>query len=151
MFKEGRFYLKGGRFLEKKWQDKIIFKRYSWYKDLSLSFDLLLGEFKKDSGFYSWVSPNIRTKIKKCEKLFISFIYYPSKHKMFYQLVSNTLDKKGLKKVKLEEVEENLKMHPDLDQFFNHNYINQIFCSKVKKTLEIETQLPGFENVKIKI
>ena len=151
MFKEGNFSLKGGRFLEKKWQNKIIFKRYSWYKDLSLSFEILLGEIKKDSNFYSWISPENKEEIKKCEKLFISLIYYPDKHKKLYKLISQKLDKKGLKRVNLKRMEENLKMHPDLDQFFYHNYINQIFCSKVKKSIEVEAQLPGFEDVKIKI
>ena len=29
----------------------MILKRYSWYKDLSLSLDVLLGEIEKDSAF----------------------------------------------------------------------------------------------------
>ncbi len=151
MFKEGNFSLKGGRFLEKKWQNKIIFKRYSWYKDLSLSFEILLGEIKKDSNFYSWISPENKEEIKKCEKLFISLIYYPDKHKKLYKLISQKLDKKGLKRVNLKRMEENLKMHPDLDQFFYHDYKNQFFCSKVKEHLKINIQLPGFKIAKLKI
>tara|TARA_Y100001970_G_C14210947_1_gene846875 strand:+ start:1600 stop:2055 length:456 start_codon:yes stop_codon:yes gene_type:complete len=151
MFKEGEFTLKEGRLLEKKWQDKIIFKRYSWYKDLSLNFEILLGEIKRDSNFYSWVLPETKEIIKKCNKLFVSLFYYPSKHKKFYKLMNKKLDKKGLKKVRLKRVEENLKMHPDLDQFFYHNYTNQFFCSESKKNKTIIVQFPGFKIVKIKI
>ena len=151
MFKEGEFTLKEGRFLEKKWQDEILFKRYSWYKDLSLNFEILLGEIKRDSNFYSWISPETKEIIKKCNKLFVSLFYYPSKHKELYKLMSKKLDKKGLKRVSLKRLEENLKMHPDLDQFFFHNYINQSFCSESKKNKTIIVQFPGFEIVKIKI
>ena len=151
MFKEGEFNLKGGRYLKKKWEDRIIFKRYSWYKDLSLNLDILLGEIKKDSNFYTWVSPSNEEKLKNCERLFVSLAYYPTKHKDFYKLISKKLDKKGLVEVKMTRVAENLKMHPDLDQFFFHNYINQSFCSESKKNKTIIVQFPGFEIVKIKI
>ena len=151
MFKEGEFNLKGGRFLKKTWEDRIIFKRYSWYKDLSLNLDILLGEIKKDSNFFTWVSPSNEEKLKNCERLFVSLVYYPTKHKDFYKLISKKLDKKGLVEVKMTRVAENFKMHPDLDQFFHHNYINRFFCSEFKKNIEFNLQFPGFKNIQIKI
>ena len=151
MFKEGAFQLKGGQFIARKTEEKIFFKRYSWYKELSLSFDLLIGEVEKESSFYSWISEDMKDELKKCKKLLVSFIYYPDKYKNLFELVSSNLDRKGLNKISLIKLEENLKMHPDLDQFFSHNYIYQSFCSKEKQYKSLMIQLPGFERVKLKI
>ena len=151
MLKKGEFNLKGGRFLEENWKDKMIFKRYSWYKDLSLSLDVLLGEIEKDSNFYRWVPPNNREELKDCKKIIVSLVYFPSKHKDFYKLILKKIDKIDLVEVKMKRFALNLKMHPDLDQFFHHSYINKFFCSKVKNNIEFDLQIPGFKNIQMKI
>ena len=43
--------LKGGRFGEKEWDDKLKFKRVSWYQDATLSYDVLIADLKEPSPF----------------------------------------------------------------------------------------------------
>ncbi len=66
--------LKGGRFAEKEWDDKLSFKRVSWYQDATLSYDLLIAELKESSPFINWLGSN-KLKLNQCSHFYITFLY----------------------------------------------------------------------------
>ena len=41
MFRQGEIFFNGGRHLSESWRDKIQMKRFSWFQELSLSFDFV--------------------------------------------------------------------------------------------------------------
>ena len=149
MFRKGEIFFNGGRHLSESWKEKIKMKRFSWYQELSLSFDFVIGELKRESNFIKWINENETKKIKSCNKIYVSFYYIPKKNMPLKDTFFNQLPG-DLYSIELNGFRENLIMHPDFNENFLGLYKFKSFCSKIKKKQKISISLPGYNKVNLK-
>ena len=73
--KEGSHIIKGGFSKNVKWDEKLEFKRYSWFHELTMMFDLMLVDLDENSPFYNWLSDDEKADIAQCNRFQIILLY----------------------------------------------------------------------------
>lgn len=149
MFKEGKISFYGGRFSNKSWTEKLIFKRFSWFQELSLVFDFTWTELERKSKFFNWISNEEIEKISSCNKIYVSFFYSSDEKEDLEKIFFDQLKFQYLSEVKLEGFEENIKMHPNYNGLSLKFYKFKSFCLKVSEKPQIFVNMPGFNKVRL--
>ena len=128
--KKGTFYLVGGRFEQLQWQDKLSFKRVSWYHELTLLFDMMLSEWKGDSKFSYWLSPAEQDIVERCHRFYLLLSYATDSgdinHAMFNQIMKNN----GLNLIEMPNFRTSLRLHPDFASNSLRHYQVHGLCQK---------------------
>ncbi len=69
------FFIREGNYKDKKWSDNLVFKKTSWFQELSMLFDVLTSEISPRSPFFEWFSKFEKSEIKKCEHFILILRY----------------------------------------------------------------------------
>tara|TARA_B100000029_G_scaffold165556_1_gene161742 strand:- start:976 stop:1515 length:540 start_codon:yes stop_codon:yes gene_type:complete len=150
MFRQGEMFFNGGRHLSESWNDKIKMKRFSWFQELSLSFDFIIGDLKRESNFLKWIDEEEEKKITSCNKIYVSFYYVPKKNNALKEKFFNQLPS-VFHPIELNSLKENLRMHPDFSENFLDLYKFKSFCLKINKKQQFSIFLPGYNKVNLKL
>ena len=113
LVKEGPFVVKNGTAGDKVWNENLNFKRVSWYHELTLQFDLMLGAITPQSSFNFWFSKDELDYIGKCGEFKIVVAYSQDTKVIPYSYLNEQLENSGYKKVELLAFKKNFLQHPD--------------------------------------
>jgi hypothetical protein len=153
MTKEGIFSINGGRALDQGWDESLIFRRISWYVELNIVFDLMVGKVSKNSKFYNWFSDSDKQIINNCSELYMLITYSSdsanssSKSELLHQLENNQI-----KLVRLRSFTDNFHMHPSARINFLDKYSVDGICltqGQVTKLKSSKVSFPGFNQVSL--
>lgn len=145
MVKSGKLILRGGT--ESLNQD-LVFKRYSWYQELTLNFDILITDLLKTDEFYQVFTSNEKDILKQCESVYIAFSYEQDAARLSRAHFLATLQALGAEEVVTSEFQKEMKMHPDFIEESLQLYRFHTLCFK-KKNLSFQMKFPGFPEQKI--
>ena len=142
--REGDFLVKNGVFADKKWEENLIFKRLSWYHELTLQFDLLLAPVSAQSSFNFWFSPTEQQDIQKCSDFRVVLAYSLDTKLIPYSILNEQLELAGFKKVELFNFKKHLMVHPDSE--LNSLRLYQVYgiCRLDKEVKPLILNFPGF-------
>ena len=142
--KEGEFYIKNGVSGSKKWDENLILKRVSWYHELTLQFDLMIGNITPQSGFNFWFSKSELEDVLKCSDFRILMTYSVDTKLFPYSLLNEQLEIAGFKKIDLFEFKKNLMVHPDSE--LNSLRLYQVYgvCRKENEPKSLNLNFPGY-------
>lgn len=146
----GTLPIKNGVFETKTWNDVLVFDRYSWYRELTLSFEFLIAEIPPQSGFNFWFSKDELSAINKCNDARIVMAYSLDTKSIPYSELNQQLEYNGFSKIELIDFKKNLLAHPDSTQ--NSLKLYHIFgiCRKSKDLGPIKISFPGFSEKTLK-
>lgn len=141
---EGKLPLKNGTFADKVWKEDLIFQRYSWYHELTLSFDLMLAQIAPQSSFNFWFSKDELETLDKCSDSRVVLAYSMNTKEIPYSSLYEQIDRAGYTRVELHEFKKHLLGHPDSNQ--NGFRLYHIFgiCKKTKDLKPLIINFPGF-------
>ncbi len=153
MTKEGTFSINGGRALDQRWDDSLIFRRISWYVELNIVFDLMMGKVSKKSKFYNWFSGLDKQRIKDCSELYMLITYSSdsadstSRSELLHQLENN-----HIKLIRLRSFTDNFHMHPSARINFLDKYSVDGICLNKGQNSNLKSSkisFPGFNQVSL--
>jgi hypothetical protein len=135
--------IRNGVYLDKEWESDLIFKRYSWYKDASMSNEIMLSEISLKSDFSHWLATD-KYHINKCEKFYIGLIYSDTSVKQGNSYLLAQLNKQGLEEKSIVNFSQELKAHQNYIDWglSGHKIIG--LCQMTKKSDNYYLTLPGF-------
>ena len=142
--KEGTYHVRNGSFANKQWDDDLVFKRTSWYHELTLHFDLMLVPIAPQSSFNFWFSKVELEDVHKCGDFRILLAYSLDTKAIPYSLLNEQLEIAGFKKIDISEFKKHLLQHPDSEM--NSTKLYQVYgiCRESKDLKPLIINFPGF-------
>ena len=111
--KTGHLTLKGGVHHSQSWSDRLTFKRYSWFKELSLIFDLLIAPIERKSPFYAWFSSSEKERLARCPQALLYLTYAQDSKKIGRNHFLQQMEEFGYSRMALTSFTRHLRMHPN--------------------------------------
>ncbi len=148
-YMNGEITLEGGRVEGKSWEDELILKRSSWFKELTMYFDVLYAHVNQDSPFYDWFSTSEKHSLKECVDVIVTSTYAFRPRDISRTMFREEMAKYGYEPIALNSFEQNLRMHPDFARFQMGVYSAHAYCRKGMKTADISIFFPGFKEVNL--
>ena len=150
MVKKGDLVLRGGIYENQQWQDNYVFHRTSWFKELTLTFDILLAPITEDLPWFVWLSRSNKERIKRCPdaRILLTYSWNPNffigattiPHQTAYQ----QFEEQGFEVFALTSFESHLRMHPNFEYLSLQLYKTVGICAG-RKVDKIKINMPGFK------
>lgn len=142
--KEGSFIVRNGTAGDKVWKENLSLTRVSWYHELTLEFDIIMGAIAPQSGFNFWFSSSELADIAKCPDFKILMAYSSDTKILPYSLLNEQLEIAGYKKIDLLAFKKNFLQHPDSEM--NSLRLYQVYgiCRDQKDSKPLILNFPGF-------
>lgn len=141
---DGTFPIRNGVYADKSWKEDLIFKRYSWYHELTLQFELLITNISPQSGFNFWFSKDELSQFNNCKDARVVLAYSLDTKLIPYSSLYTELERNGFMKFELIEFKRNLIQHPDsVMNSLRHYHVFGI-CRKNNELNPIKIAFPGY-------
>ena len=142
--KEGPFLVRNGTVGDKVWKENLSFKRVSWYHELTLQFDFMLGEIVPQSSFNFWFSKDELDMIGKCGEFRIVAAYSQDTDIIPYSNLNIQLENSGYRKVELVNFKKHFFQHPDSEM--NSLRLYQVYgiCRAINIDKPLIFSYPGY-------
>lgn len=128
LVKTGDASFQGGTYKQSKWDESLDFKRYSWFQELSLLFDLLVAEVPSDSAFRQWFSASEQTIINGCQDFRVVMTYFLDSSRISETMLWSQAAQAGYERVSLGHFGPYLKLHPQYNRQSFHLYHVEGLC-----------------------
>lgn len=147
LVKEGTYDIKGGVYKNMKWDESLTFKRVSWFKELTLTFDIFMTQIKKESPFYVWFSEDEKKLVESCldSRIVLTYAWDPmqiSREGFFAEA-----EKMGYERLSVPNFHSNVKMHPNFARINVYLYKTSLLCRKRLGSESLAITFPGFNTV----
>lgn len=142
--KEGSFVVRNGTAGDKIWKENLNLTRVSWYHELTMEFDIIMGSITPQSGFNFWFSAEELADANKCPDFKILMAYSLDTKILPYSLLNEQLEVAGYKKVDLLTFKKHFLQHPDSEM--NSLRLYQVYgiCRSDKNNKPLILNFPGF-------
>lgn len=142
----------GGTYENLTWNDRLDFKRASFYRGMNITFDIYLHKFNMSSPFSNWLSMDEKKNVSSCSTFVLALDYNNWNSEIKHQDFKQEMEKNGFDEVKLVHFERFLKAHPNYLDWHLGGYRVFGFCKKkIDQTNDIEFSFPGFEKTSLKL
>ena len=72
------FILKNGYFQGRPIKTELVFKRYSWFKEATLMYDIRIAPISQEAPYFQWLAYYSQQDVKKCPQFYIALFYEKS-------------------------------------------------------------------------
>lgn len=142
--KEGESLIAGGVSADKEWDDKMIFKRVSWYKDFTLLFDSNMWKVSAQSPFLNWFSTREKSYLNSCEEFYVVLTYSMDADLISENDFFKQLEMQGAEFMEMPQLKSNLKLHPHFEENSFQLYKVGGLCMK-KAGTQLKITFPGYQ------
>ena len=73
--KESNYTIAEGRLGNDIWQEDLVFKRFSWFYELTLLYDFYIAEVPKESNYRRWLTAGESVSSNNCKRFYVAAVY----------------------------------------------------------------------------
>ncbi|WP_372654001.1 hypothetical protein [Halobacteriovorax sp.] len=146
---ENDFELTGGSVGEKIWKDDLELKRISWYQEMTMVFDVLLGEISEESPFYNWFSTSEKVSLKQCSNSYLALYYSSSSNVITKRSFLKQAKDQGYDQFVMNNFASALKLHPQYVTNSFQLYDVAILCSKSKREGPLRIEFANYRTISL--
>jgi hypothetical protein len=150
LIKRGEYRIGGGVHNSSKWEDDLMFTRISWFKELTLSFDLLEAQVGKESPFYNWFSEDEKEMLGECIESHIVVTYAWSPMQISRTSFFTAMEAQGFSRISIPTFQKNLQMHPNFARLNISLYKTDALCRKKISSGKLMLRFPGFKQTSLR-
>jgi len=144
----GKVVMRGGIHGKESWDDKLVFKRMSWYYGMTLFFDVLIYKADPASPFSKWFSKTEKEYFNKCENLLVTVAYSADTSKISHVSFREQMKFNGYDDVVINTFASSLKTHPSSQEWRTLNYKVLGYCKRAPTRLNSNSQGISFPSFK---
>jgi hypothetical protein len=141
------FELYGGATSGNRWDEQLVFKRASWYLEMTMIFDVLYTEISPDSKFYNWFSTSEKVTLKKCKRSYLTLFYAKDSDRVSKGDFLKQTKSTGLDQIVVNDFAKAFKLHPQYIANSFQLYDISIFCKRDGKVTPLTIEFPNFDPV----
>ena len=142
------FDLNDGHFNGEIKKTKLSFDSFSWYKELSLFYDIKLAPMTPQWPHFQWLSPSSQERVRKCKRFYVAFLYSKSPKYISHAFVRERIKEQGGQWQLISSFVQSLKMHPDYESTSLRAYRVRGLCL-AQAAKEVVLAIPGYPVVNI--
>ncbi|MAZ47347.1 MAG: hypothetical protein CME65_02210 [Halobacteriovoraceae bacterium] len=139
---------RGGTHGTKSWDDKLVFDRYSWYKEINMVYDISIAELELDSPFRKWLGEEL-LRAGKCDRLFIGLFYAkngaPTNTASFIQQFRES----NLEDLVLLDFKKQFEAHEGFRDWRLSRHKLVGLCGRSNSRYPVQIKVPGFKDREI--
>ncbi|MGB0453814.1 MAG: hypothetical protein ACPGJV_08865 [Bacteriovoracaceae bacterium] len=150
LVKSGDFKLKSGQYGQNQWDSELEFKRFSWYSELTLIFDVFLSDFSEKNDFYNWFGESEKKAVNSCENPYIALSYHLDGKRFSKSQFYHQLREMKAEVIEVPQFSSNLRLHPDFEELSFNLYEAKLICSKGKLE-QFKVRVPSYKAVPFKM
>lgn len=146
--------LRGGVYQKESWDDKLVFKRMSWYHGMTLYYDALLYKADPESPFYKWFSATEKEYFTKCESVIVTVGYSGDPSKISHVNFREQMKLNGYDDIVLNNFSSYLRSHPSAADWRMVNYKIMGYCKRSPTKLsstKLGINFPSFGHLEINL
>lgn len=147
-FTHGDVSFVGGSYQEINWEESMNFKRYSWFSEASLRYDILLHRIDPSSKFVQWLERD-KSLLENCNHLYIALFYSARNTDFKPTYFASQFEKVGYESLKLMDFDGFLKAHPAYQDWRLFAHKSYGFCKKDLNTNPVKIKIPGYAPQKV--
>lgn len=150
----GEVVLRGGLYRKETWDDRLVFKRMSWYHGMTLYFDALYWKADLDSPFAKWFSPSEKEFFTKCESFIVTAGYSADPSKISHVNFREQMKLNGYDDVVINSFASSLKSHPSATDWRLQNYKMMGYCKRSPTRLDtskLAINFPSFKQLEVEL
>lgn len=144
--RQGQLEMRAGKVNDQQWEDDLVFKRYSWYRELTLVYDVLIYKVDQNSPWYNWFSKAEREAMAECKESFVVLSYTWDEDKINKKEMIGQFKTLGYSRFALREYGRNIRMHPDYEALRLQLYKVDGICRESFQKRPLVLSLPGFKS-----
>jgi len=138
--------ISGGVFEDREWDETMKFRRMTWFKELSMLFDVRLAELNLDSPFANWMTEDEKKTVRDCGHFLISLSYALDSKRLSQSMYKKQMVKNGYRPIYLPNFSTHLKLHPDYSKSTLKLYRIVGYCSPNIARNEVSISFPGYKD-----
>ena len=147
---ESELNFRSGRYQNESWGDSLSFQRSSWFKDATLTQEIIITELKTQSAFAKWMGKD-KLLLQECNHFFVTLLYSDINASQGIGYLREEFVKNGLKEYSLLEFTNQIMAHQQAIDWNLQKHKVIGWCSReTKSRLDIEISLPGHSRHKLK-
>mgnify|MGYP007063429834 CR=1 FL=1 len=147
--KNGALVVNGGIHQGLSWKDKLVFKRTTWFSDLSMLYDVLIADLELNSPFLKWFYYSEREEIRKCEKFVVLGLFSSSDRKTSENEIVQQVVSREAKIVNINGFYKNLSYHPIFSKNSLNLYRFEGVCFPQAFPRDKLVHIPGFSGANV--
>lgn len=135
---------KGGNYRDMDWSEELKFKRVSWYKDATLSHEILITSLTGESKFSNWMGTD-KLHLTRCTDFKIALLYADINAKQGISFLKSQLKNSGYEEISLLNFSHEIKAHQNYGDWKlgRHKFIGLCLENAAKNNIDIS--IPGFK------
>lgn len=148
---QGEVDFKTGTYQDTTWSDSMIFQRTSWYRGLSMGYDLLLHRLDRQSPFAKWLEESEKEYLNNCHPLVIGIMYSSRNSPTTIAKLKKEITDQNYEEINLINFKEYIKNHPTYQLYNLWTHQISAFCGKhiIDGKNEIYVSIPNFKKIKV--
>ncbi len=145
---KSKITINGGLFHEKEWKEKLVFKRYSWFAETIMHYDILVAKLDEKSPFRVWLEKDVY-KTEDCSEFEVG-LFYAKLRSQGVSYLTSQLEKAGRRVSILPDFAANIRAHYNMEDWELTRHKVFGICKKAGGKKSVNVYIPGFETYKIK-
>ena len=113
---KGVFVLRDGYFRGRFQVAQLPFKRFSWFKEANLIYDVRIANIAEKSPYFHWFSQQTQQDIRECPRFYLALFYAKSPKYISHRSVEVQLEAQGAQLLSIPTFWHSLKMHPAFER-----------------------------------
>jgi hypothetical protein len=141
--------ISGGNYNGESWDEKIKFNRTSWFKDASVSHEILIAKLTGESKFSNWMGTD-KLQLSSCQEFQVALLYADSSSSQGTGYLLAQLTSGGFQQVSILDFSQEIKAHQNFKDWKLARHKVYGLCLKDGKgNKAIEVSIPGFKRIKV--
>lgn len=148
----GRVVFRGGVYKNDTWDEKLEFKRMSWYHGMTLYYDTIIWKADPTSPFAQWFSSAEKQYFARCESLLVTAGYSADPNKISHVNFREQMKLNGYDDVVVNTFARFLKTHPSAQDWRLQNYKVMGYCKRSPTRMEtsnLAINFPSFKQLEV--
>ncbi|MCO4754225.1 MAG: hypothetical protein KC478_07070 [Bacteriovoracaceae bacterium] len=135
----------GGVYKDKTWDDRLNFKKVSFFQGANIYYEILIGEVEKGSPFYSWMGNN-ENQALACDEFYVVMLYRNPTKDINHASVVEQLRGPNREIIEIPSFKRNFQEHFIASEMNFKGHVVKGLCDRsMGKLDELSIFIPGFE------
>lgn len=144
-------HISGGTYRSSTWSDEMIFKRISWFQELTMIYDAWFYRMPAESPFKQWFAKDELTEVGECRELLIVLHYHYDSKRISERMFKDEMNLNKYEEIYVPQMAKNMKLHPDIIKWRLQKHKVMAFCRKNLTDEPIVINFPNFKEKTIKL
>lgn len=139
---------RGGTFHDQRWEEELVFRRVSWFDEITMLYDFAYARIDENNPFVSWLGKE-RLSIAECDQFYAVLIYTKRNSVANTSFLKDQFTRAGYDEMILVDFADEVRSHQGFKDWRLSQHKILGLCRRAEAKSPISLHLPGFDSVSV--